>query len=114
MGAAGPRAAWVPALVATYWSKLAYMSDPKTVLIDLDAAQALGADWGTAPVAGSRSTTAVRERATSDSAAAQLPWWRGHAAVNITGVGGAAGSGVHLGQICLASGRCASCAVATT
>ena len=50
----------------------------------------------TAPVAGSRSTTAVRERATSDSAAAQLPWWRGHAAVNITGVGGAAGAGTVL------------------
>ena len=39
MGDAGPRAAWVQGIVTTYWSKLAYMSDPGTVLKDLDEAQ---------------------------------------------------------------------------
>lgn len=39
MGKAGPEAAWVLAIVNTYWTKLAYVNDPRTVVADLNEAQ---------------------------------------------------------------------------
>lgn len=36
---AGPRAAWIQSIVTTYWSKLAYFSDPRSAAADLQAAQ---------------------------------------------------------------------------
>lgn len=39
MSKAGPEAAWVLAIVNTYWTKLAYVNDPHTVVADLNEAQ---------------------------------------------------------------------------
>jgi hypothetical protein len=39
MGEAGPRAAWVQAVITTFWTKLAYFSDPTTVVAQLQEAQ---------------------------------------------------------------------------
>lgn len=39
MGAAGLKAAWLQAVVNTYWTKLGYLHDTTSVVADLDAAQ---------------------------------------------------------------------------
>jgi hypothetical protein len=39
MATAGPQAAWMLAIVNTYWTKLAYLRDPATIIEDLDKAE---------------------------------------------------------------------------
>jgi hypothetical protein len=39
MSKAGPEAAWMLAIVNTYWTKLAYLDDARSVVEDLDRAQ---------------------------------------------------------------------------
>jgi hypothetical protein len=39
MGRLGPHSAWLLAIVNTYWTKLAYLNDPETVVSDIEEAQ---------------------------------------------------------------------------